>query len=102
MSGNGRLALTVAVAQPPCVPYDVAANALAHATAIREAGTRVVVFPELSLTGYELDAPAVAPDDPRLRPIVEACRETGSVALIGSPVPSDETTRGGSDDRCIG
>jgi len=95
--GNGRSPLTVAVAQPRSVPYDVAANALAHAAAIREAGARVVVFPELSLTGYELDAPAVAPDDPRLMPIVEACAETGSVALVGSPVPGDT-----AEDRCIG
>jgi hypothetical protein len=28
-----REALTIAVAQPPCVPYDVAANAAAHAGA---------------------------------------------------------------------
>jgi predicted amidohydrolase len=82
-------ALTVAAAQPPCVSYDVAANAIQHAAAVRSAGARVVVFPELSLTGYELDAAAVAVDDPRLRPIVEACAETGSVALVGAPVNGD-------------
>jgi predicted amidohydrolase len=81
-----REPLTIAVAQPPIVSYDVAANALTHAATIRAAGARVVVFPELSLTGYELDAPAVAPDDPRLTPIVEACAETGSLALVGAPV----------------
>ena len=102
MAGNGRSPLTVAVAQPPCVAYDVAGNAIAHAAAVREAHARVVVFPELSLTGYELDAPAVAPGDPALRPIVEACAETGSVALIGSPVPGDDTGEGGATDRCIG
>jgi predicted amidohydrolase len=81
--------LTIAVAQPPCVPYDVAANAVTHAAAVRSAGARVVVFPELSLTGYELDAPAISADDPRLAPIVEACAETGSVALVGAPVNGD-------------
>ena len=35
---------------------NLAANARAHAATVREAGARVVVFPELSLTGYELDA----------------------------------------------
>ena len=40
----------------------------------------------MSLTGYELDAPAIAVDDPRLTPIVDACAETGSVALVGAPV----------------
>jgi predicted amidohydrolase len=78
--------LTIAVAQPVCHPGDVAANAVAHAAAIRAAGARLVVFPELSLTGYELDAPVVTPDDARLAPIVDACRETGSVALVGAPV----------------
>jgi predicted amidohydrolase len=81
-----RAPLVVAVAQPACTPYDVAANALAHAAAVRAAGARVVVFPELSLTGYELDAPAVAVDDPRLRPIVDACAEARSLALAGAPV----------------
>jgi predicted amidohydrolase len=81
--------LTLAVAQPPTVSFDVAANALAHAAAIRAAGARVVVFPELSLTGYELRADVVSTDDPRLAPIVEACRETGALALVGAPVAGE-------------
>ncbi len=81
-----REPLRVAVAQPPCVPYGVAANAVAHAATVRSAGARVVVFPELSLTGYELDAPAITAEDLRLGPIVEACAEPGSVALVGAPV----------------
>jgi predicted amidohydrolase len=79
-------ALRVAVAQPPCVPHDVAANARAHAAAVRGAHARVVVFPELSLTGYELDAAPVDPADPRLAPLTEACAETGTIALAGAPV----------------
>ena len=84
-----REPLTVAVAQPPCVSYDVAANAATHAATVRSADARVVVFPELSLTGYELDAPAVSLEDPRLAPIVEACAEAGSLALVGAPVNGD-------------
>jgi len=84
-----RKPLTVAVAQPPCVSYDVGANAAAHAATVRSAGARVVVFPELSLTGYELDAPAITVDDPRWAPIVEACAEAGSLALVGAPVNGD-------------
>jgi predicted amidohydrolase len=64
-----REPLRVAVAQPPCVPYDVAVNAVTHAATVCSAGARVVVFPELSLTGYELDAPAITVEDPRLAPI---------------------------------
>lgn len=78
--------LTVAAAQPPCVSYDVAANASTHAATVLSAGARVVVFPEMSLTGYELDAPAIAAEDPRLAPIVDACAEAGSLALMGAPV----------------
>lgn len=81
-----REPLVIAVAQPLCVAYDVAANAASHAATIRAAGARVVVFPELSLTGYELDAPVIAAEDPRLTPIVEACAATGSLALVGAPV----------------
>jgi predicted amidohydrolase len=78
--------LTIAVAQPLCVPYDVGVNAMTHAATVRSAGTRVVVFPELSLTGYGLDAKALTAEDPRLAPIVAACAETGSLALVGAPV----------------
>lgn len=81
-----RKALVIAVAQPLCKPYDVAANAVTHAAVVRAAGARVVVFPELSLTGYELDAPAITAEDPRLAPIVEATAEAGSMALVGAPV----------------
>lgn len=84
-----REPLTIAVAQPLCVPYDVAANAVTHAAAVRSAGARVVVFPELSLSGYELDAPAITVDDPRLAPIVEACAQAGSLALVGAPLQGE-------------
>jgi predicted amidohydrolase len=79
-------ALALAVSQPPTAAHDVAANARVHAEAVRAAAARVVVFPELSLTGYELDAEPVAPGDARLAPLVEACAETGAVALAGAPV----------------
>lgn len=89
--------LTVAVAQPAIAAHGVAANARAHAAAIRGAGARVVVFPELSLTGYELDAAAVDPADPRLAPITAACAETGAVALAGAPVAGAAGAAGGPD-----
>lgn len=59
---------------------------MAHADAILSAKARLVVFPELSLTGYELDSEPVALTDPALRPIVDACAATGSVALVGAPI----------------
>ena len=78
--------LVIAVCQPPVHPLDVAANAARHAAAVRAAAARVVVFPELSLTGYDMDAPLLAPDDPRLRPLIDACAATDTVALAGAPV----------------
>ena len=84
-----REPLSIAVAQPLCVPYDVAANAITHAAVVRAAGARVVLFPELSLTGYELAAPAVTARDPRLLPLSEACDAAGVLALAGAPVPGE-------------
>ncbi|MFF2744315.1 carbon-nitrogen hydrolase family protein [Kitasatospora sp. NPDC058048] len=85
-----RGALTVAVAQPVCAAAGradtVSENVALHAEAVRKAGTRLVVFPELSLTGYDLTAPAVDPADARLAPLVAACAATGAVALVGAPV----------------
>jgi predicted amidohydrolase len=82
--------LTIAVVQPRCAAKDVRANALEHAAVIRRVEARLIVFPELSLTGYELDATPVAVDDDELAPIIEACAETGAVALVGAPVAGEE------------
>jgi predicted amidohydrolase len=78
--------LVIAVCQPRVAPLDVAANAATHAAAVRAAAARVVVFPELSLTGYELGAPLLDPADPRLQPLVDACAATDTIALAGAPV----------------
>ena len=59
---------------------------MTHADAILSAKARLVVFPELSVTGYELDSDPVALTDPALRPIVDACAATDSVALVGAPI----------------
>lgn len=86
-AGEGRAAgLRLAVAQPLIRSRAIEANAVAHAELIERAEARVVVFPELSLTGYELDASPVRPDDDRLAAIVAACAHTGALALVGAPV----------------
>lgn len=84
-----RKPLSIAVAQPLCVAYDVSVNAEIHAAAVAAADARVIVFPELSLTGYELDAPAITAEDPRLAPIIKACGQSGSLALVGAPTHGD-------------
>ena len=82
-------ALVIAVAQPLLTSLDVEGNVAAHAAAVRSAGARVVVFPEMSLTGYEFSATPLEPDDPRLAPLVAACADTGAVALASGPVGAE-------------
>ncbi len=86
MGAAMRGPLTIAVAQPECEPFDVAANAEHHAELVRRAHAQMVIFPQLSLTGYELGAPPITHRDQRLAPVVEACAEVGALALVGAPV----------------
>lgn len=83
---QGRGSIRVAAAQPTVRHDDLAATVAAHAQAVRRAGSRLVVFPELSLTGYAMEAPVVDPSSPALAPLIEACREVEATALVGAPV----------------
>jgi predicted amidohydrolase len=89
-SPDSRTTLTVAAAQPAITALDIVGNAERHADVVRRAEARVVVFPELSLTGYELAAEAVPLDHPALAVITAACAETGALALVGAPVADGE------------
>lgn len=60
---------------------------LAHVAA--DAGARVVVFPELSLTGYEMDLAAdlaFSRDDARLDPLVAVAGSRLLTLVVGAPV----------------
>lgn len=85
--------LTVAVVQSESVPGDVEANvaaAVSATEAAQELGARLLVLPELSLTGYELDllsddALWLTVDDARLAPLRSAVAETGvSIVLTAA------------------
>lgn len=71
---------------------DVEANVEEHVRLVRaaaEEGARVLVFPELSLTGYELDLAsdlAFTEGDPRLRPLVETASACRMTLVVGAPV----------------
>ncbi len=71
---------------------DVDANVEHHARLVEAAaqeGTRVLVFPELSLTGYELDLAAglaFDEDDDRLRPLRALSRIHRMTLVVGAPV----------------
>jgi len=66
---------TLAAAQVASVPGDIAANTGRHlrfASQAADKGVRLIVFPELSLTGYELNHArgcALTPDSLRLDPL---------------------------------
>ncbi|MFF7020843.1 carbon-nitrogen hydrolase family protein [Streptomyces klenkii] len=87
--------MIIAAAQFTARPGDIGANAARMAAFVTEAGERgaaLVVFAELAVTGYELDAIVAAGDgllldagDPRLAPVREACRAAGVAAVVNGP-----------------
>ena len=88
------IAITIAAAQSTSVPLDVAANVQTHLRFVKAAadhGVQWLVFPELSLTGYELAAmPSLVlhADHALLAPLREAARRTGMAITVGAPVES--------------
>ncbi|HEU0336405.1 MAG TPA: nitrilase-related carbon-nitrogen hydrolase [Gaiellaceae bacterium] len=79
--------MRIALAQLDASPGDVAANlerAASTVSAAEDAGADVVVFPELSLSGYALgdrtEQAALAPGDPRLAALTHA---GGAAAVVG-------------------
>lgn len=85
-------ALTLAAAQTLSIAGDVPANIQRHLAFMRAAaehGVQLLVFPELSLTGYEpaLAAElAIAPEDAVLSPLREMARELRLTAVVGMPI----------------
>lgn len=86
-------ALTVSAIQYQALDGGVAPNAMEHVRLIEDAeshGARLAVFPELSLTGYNLALLAspeswLIQDDGRLAALREICRRTGITAVAGGP-----------------
>lgn len=85
-------ARSIAAAQTIPTPGDVDANIERHLrlvpiAAVEEA--QVLVFPELSLTGYEMDLAhglAFSLNDPRLGPLIEAAAAHSMTLIVGAPV----------------
>lgn len=82
----------IGVAQTVPAAGDVAANVRQHlelARAAADDGAHVLVFPELSLTGYELARAAklafYGTADPRLEPLARAARELSLTLIVGAP-----------------
>lgn len=85
-------ALTLAVAQSISIAGDVPANIQRHLAFMRAAaghGVQLLVFPELSLTGYEPSLAgelAIAPADALLTPLREMARALRLTAVVGMPI----------------
>lgn len=85
-------ALTVSAIQYQALKGGIAPNVQEHVRLIEDAdshGARLVVFPELSLTGYDLallaaDDAWLRQDDPRMGDLLEICRRTGITAVAGA------------------
>ncbi|MGA2181708.1 MAG: carbon-nitrogen hydrolase family protein [Bryobacteraceae bacterium] len=86
------MSLVIAAAQSASLPGDIAANLAHHlrfAVAAADHGVRLLVFPELSLTGYEpaiARAHAVRPDDPRLDPLKRLAQNAQMTVVVGAPL----------------
>jgi predicted amidohydrolase len=83
--------LTLAAAQYIAVPLDVGGNVDRHvrlAALAADAGARLVLFPELSLTGYSRKLTvrdALDPHDERLQPLHRLARERRISVVAGAP-----------------
>lgn len=85
---------TIAAAQATSLKGDIFENVRRHTRLVavaREYGADVVVFPELSLTGYEptiAAETAIEPNDSVLAPLQELAEDSGVVILAGCPIRS--------------
>jgi predicted amidohydrolase len=92
--------LTLSAVQYQALDGGVAVNLAEHIRLIEDAdshGARLVIFPELSLTGYALQPLAdparwFTPADSRLDGIREICRLTGITAVVGAPYREPDGT----------
>lgn len=84
--------LRIGLAQIGSVAGDIGANLTRHLAVIEQAAiaeVSLLVFPELSLTGYEpslVTDLALAPDDPRLRPLIDAAGRHAMHVVAGLPL----------------
>ena len=100
-----------AVAQAISIPGDVAENVARHvrlAAVAAAQGARLVVFPELSLTSYNIGLTArdaIAVDDGRLAPLAGLAASQSLTIVAGAPLAAGMATRGETsaafDGRCI-
>jgi 5-aminopentanamidase len=94
--------MLIAAGQAAARSGDVVANVETAAELVRiaaERGVQLVVLPELFLCGYDIErvladpSGDVEPDDPRLEPLLRACRDGDVCAVVGASVLEAGTRR---------
>jgi predicted amidohydrolase len=84
--------LRIAAAQSHSVPGDIPANVARHCIfidAAAKAGVQLLVFPELSLTGYDLPgmaSAALTPSDELLAPLARRAAGNNMTIVAGAPL----------------
>jgi predicted amidohydrolase len=99
MTHRSRQPLRVAVAQFDAVSGDIDHNTAYHLRLLEHAaaaGAALVLFPELSLTGYcsslldqDADARAVDPTGDAVAELKTTCARLGIAAIVGAPTKGD-------------
>ena len=90
------MSLIIAAAQSTSVPGDISRNVAHHVrigTIAAERGAQLLVFPELSLTGYELTiarSKAVRPDCSDLDPLRHLAAHAHMTVVVGAPMLNDK------------
>ncbi|MFS2158825.1 carbon-nitrogen hydrolase family protein [Pseudomonas sp. Pseusp122] len=93
-------ALKIAAAQSTSIAGDIQANVQRHVQFMQaaiEQGVQFLMFPELSLSGYESSlarAVAIDSDDARLLPLRELAAQSGMITVVGGPLKT-------ADDRIL-
>ncbi|WP_295950840.1 carbon-nitrogen hydrolase family protein [Rhodoferax sp.] len=91
--------LRIAAAQSISVPGDISANVRIHTqfiAAAQHAGVDLLVFPELSLSGYEpalLPGCVLHPGDARLTPLQNLARQARMAIVVGAPIAAPDALR---------
>lgn len=80
--------MKIATGQYASAAGDVGANVATAVAAVHAAdGARVLVMPELFLTGYAMPPAVIDVSDPRLAPLDDAATAAGVLVLVGAALP---------------
>lgn len=94
-----KTGVTISLAQIPIVRGDLCGNLKSHIKMIEQSSyykANVVVFPELSLTGYELDLAAelaFSPEPLSFKELSQASVEHEIIVIAGCPLKSDNSLK---------